>query len=174
MLQFNLLRPEWTGIIKQNLSYGGEPVSFISVVLRLGTGQQENMVRFSTKVVFSLSHFMWANPASCSMNTRSSFLRDKTVRFCRLLSSGTESFYLQVDEASGRTAFFKCLPCRKLSVPNNTHFHLLSIFKKSWSSTSIFLTWFLTFYLMTGSGTKVMSIVFSENLNIIKRDLHIS
>jgi hypothetical protein len=91
MLQFNLLRPKWTGIIKQNLTYDGEPVSSVSVMIRLRTGRQENMVRFSTKIVFSLSHFMWANPIFCSLNTGSSFLRGKAVRACSLKSSGTDS-----------------------------------------------------------------------------------
>jgi hypothetical protein len=131
MLQFNLLRPEWTGIIKQNLSYDGEPVSFVSVVIRLRTEQQENIVRFSTKIFLSLSHFMWANPASCSVNTGSSFLRSKAVRVCSLLSSDTDSFYLQGEEEGGRSALLKWLPCRKLSVPSNTQFHLSSIFKKA-------------------------------------------
>jgi hypothetical protein len=38
-----------------------------------------------------------------------------------------------------------------------------------WSSTSISLTRLLTFYLMMGSGKKIMLIVFSENVITIKK-----
>ena len=55
MLQFNLLRPEWTGIIKQNLSYDGEPVSSVSAVISLRVGRQGNITRFSTKDNFFFS-----------------------------------------------------------------------------------------------------------------------
>ena len=91
MLQFNLLRPEWTGIIKQSLSYDGESVSSVSVVIRLRTGRQENMARFSTKIILSLSHFLWANAVSCPTNTGSALPRGQAVRVCSLLSSGTDS-----------------------------------------------------------------------------------
>ena len=76
MLQFNLLRPEWTGIIKQNLSYDGEPVSSVSAVISLRVGRQGNITRFSTKDNFFLCHtFLWANAVSCPMNTGSAFAR---------------------------------------------------------------------------------------------------
>ena len=57
MLQFNLLSPEWTGIIKQNLGYDCEQVGSVSVVTRLRTGRQENMVRFPTKIDFLVLSF---------------------------------------------------------------------------------------------------------------------
>ena len=136
MLQFNLLRPEWTGIIKQNLSYDGEPVSSVIVAIRLRAGRQENMARFSTKIIFSLSHFLWANAVSCPMNIGSAFPRGQAhgcaFDYRRVLTA----YYLQGEEAGNedglysRTTVFTRMPCLKLSVPNNTHFHLSSIFKK--------------------------------------------
>jgi hypothetical protein len=166
MLQFNLPSPEWTGIIKQNLSYDCEPVSSVGVVTHWTAGIYGSIL--DADRFFSFSLFVG----------RPSFLFNEYRALFSQRQSGTGVWFTVVGYGQliifrvrkrarmmGYTAIPRSLcPCLVANYQSATT--LTSTYYR-WSSTSSSLTRLLTFYLMMGSGTEIMLIVFSENLIIV-------